>query len=154
MQKPVVKAILFDLDGTLVDTIEDIRRSLAHALAGEGLPPPSANLTRQVVGSGLHNALKGALSWFNRTVGEDRFNQLYQEMLLYYREHYAVYSHPYEGVGQLLQHLLESGYALGVYSNKEDGLPNVSQPPVPRNPVFVGQGDAGRISRKARPLRY
>ncbi|HAP56326.1 MAG TPA: HAD family hydrolase [Sphaerochaeta sp.] len=122
MQKPVVKAILFDLDGTLVDTIEDIRRSLAHALAGEGLPPPSANLTRQVVGRGLHNALKGALSWFDRTVGEDRFNQLYQEMLLYYREHYAVYSHPYEGVEQLLQHLLESGYTLGVYSNKEDGL--------------------------------
>lgn len=53
MQEPVVKAILFDLDGTLVDTIEDIRRSLAHALAGEDLSPPSATLTQHVVGRGF-----------------------------------------------------------------------------------------------------
>ena len=122
MQKPVVKAILFDLDGTLVNTIEDIRCSLAHALAGENLPSPSATLTRQVVGRGLSNALKGVLSSFNHQVDEKRFDQLYQAMLLYYREYYAVYSRPYEGVEGLLGRLEKQNIPVGIFSNKEDGL--------------------------------
>ena len=122
MQKPVVKAILFDLDGTLVNTIEDIRRSLAHALAGENLPSPSATLTKQVVGRGLSNALQGVLSSFGHQVDENRFDQLYQAMLLYYREHYAVYSRPYEGIESLLVRLAKQNIPIGIFSNKEDGL--------------------------------
>lgn len=122
MQKPFFKAILFDLDGTLVNTIEDIRFSLAHALAMEGLPSPSATLTKQVVGRGLSNALKGSLTWYGHQVDEERFLFLYQAMLLYYREHYAVYSHPYEGIEGLLQRLAKQNMQMGIFSNKEDGL--------------------------------
>ncbi len=122
MLNPVVKAVLFDLDGTLVDTIEDIRRALGHALHAEGLAPPSSSLTQQVVGRGLSNALKGVLVNYGHQVDEQRFARLYQEMLLYYREHYAVYSHPYEGIAELLQSLGAQGLPVGIFSNKEDGL--------------------------------
>ncbi|NLK06512.1 MAG: HAD hydrolase-like protein, partial [Spirochaetales bacterium] len=77
MQKPLAKAILFDMDGTLVNTLEDIRSALGSALSLVGLSPPSAETTKSVVGRGLKNALKGALQDAGATLDEDVQEHLY-----------------------------------------------------------------------------
>lgn len=122
MLKPLFKAILFDMDGTLIDTIEDIRSAFNVALSLEGLPPFSAALAKQVVGRGLYNALKGALSYYEHPVDAARFAFLYQSMMDYYQAHYADMSHPYQGILPLLDRLESSGVAIGILSNKEDVL--------------------------------
>ncbi len=124
MLKPLHKAILFDMDGTLIDTIEDIRSAFNAALSLERLPPFSVSLTKQVVGRGLYNALKGALSYYEHPPVEDaRFSFLYKTMMEYYQAHYADKSHPYEGILPLLDRLEKSGIPpIGILSNKEDEL--------------------------------
>ncbi len=122
MLKPLPKAILFDMDGTLIDTIEDIRSAFNATLSLESLPPLSATLTKQVVGRGLYNALKGALAYYNHPVDESRFAFLYQFMMDYYQAHYADKSHPYEGIFPFLERLESLGIPIGILSNKEDVL--------------------------------
>ncbi len=122
MLKSVVKAILFDLDGTLVDTIEDIRSAFNATLALENLSPLSTIQTKQVVGRGLYIALKGALDLYGHQVSDERFKELYQFMIDYYREHAVVQSRPYRGISSLLKRLSYAGIPMGVLSNKEDAL--------------------------------
>jgi len=122
MQKPLAKAILFDMDGTLVNTLEDIRSALGSALSLVGLSPPSAETTKSVVGRGLKNALKGALQDAGATLDEDVQEHLYHAMMEFYRTHPSERSTLYEGIGELLEKLHDDGFILGVLSNKEDEL--------------------------------
>lgn len=122
MQKRGLQAILFDMDGTLIDTIEDIQNAINGALSTKALKPISQEQTKGVVGKGLQNALKGALALHNEQVDESTFQQMYKHMIELYHEHYADYSHPYEGVVQLLGKLRSDGCILGILSNKEDEL--------------------------------
>jgi len=122
MQKIPVQAVLFDLDGTLVDTIEDIKDALNRALALEDLPPLDIVLTKQVVGRGLRNALIGAAQLWGKDFTSDHIDRMYASMMEYYRKNHCVKSRPYEGVLSLLEDLDHKGIILAVFSNKEDGL--------------------------------
>ncbi|MGE4454045.1 MAG: HAD family hydrolase [Sphaerochaeta sp.] len=122
MLKQQPKAILFDMDGTLVDTIEDIRIAFNTALHLEDLPPISASLTKKIVGRGLYNALKGALDHYEHHVDEQRFLFLYQSMMEYYASHYADFSKPYAGILPFLKRIEQARIPFGILSNKEDVL--------------------------------
>lgn len=122
MQKKPVQAILFDLDGTLVDTIEDIADALNTALACEGLPPLDAEMTKRVVGRGLRNSIIGAASLWGKEFSSDHIDRMYARMMEYYRKNPCVKSRAYEGILPLLEDLNRQGIPLAVFSNKDDGL--------------------------------
>lgn len=122
MQKPLAKAILFDMDGTLVNTLEDIRSAMGCALSLIGFPPPSAETTKRVVGRGLKNALRGAIQELGVTLDEEEHQRLYNAMMDSYRAHPSDQSTLYAGIHSLLCKLQADGFALGILSNKEDEL--------------------------------
>lgn len=102
MLKPLQKAILFDMDGTLIDTIEDIRSAFNVAFSLEGLPPFSVTLTKQVVGRGLYTALKSALSYYDHPVEEARFTFLYHSMMTIIRHTMLIRAIPMKASSRFL----------------------------------------------------
>ncbi len=117
-----MKALLFDLDGTLVNTLGDIRAALNHCLELTYNRTISETECRQVVGRGLRNALKSALWYSGSAYPEDEMDMLYSELISYYEKNVVVYSRPYEGITELLEAASVKGYVLGVLSNKSDEL--------------------------------
>lgn len=110
------KAVLFDLDGTLINSIPDISRSVNFALAAHGLPTHDEKTCMYMVGNGARVLIE-------RAVGDKQ--DMVDAVLQTYREHYAVHcfdsSHVYPGIEELLQALRNAGYKLIVLSNKDDG---------------------------------
>ena len=122
MQHERVKAVLFDLDGTLVNTIDDIVSAINKALVEEQVEGIDSSIGKSVVGNGLRNALNKALLMRGDSVSPQRLEQLYQILLSYYRAHPVTYSRPYEGITEMLEDLHSGGLVFGVFSNKADEL--------------------------------
>jgi phosphoglycolate phosphatase len=122
MQGKNIQAVLFDLDGTLIDTIEDIIAALNAALSDEGLAPLTVEQGKTVVGRGLRNAILKALQLCGVSVSPPRLDSLYGVLTEYYRAHATDFCKPYEGIAPLLQSLNEKNLPIGVFSNKDDVL--------------------------------
>lgn len=117
-----MRILLFDLDGTLVDTLPDITGALNHVMRLTYNREIEQKECRTLVGRGLRNALKGAL-WLSRAAyPEEEFEILYAELVSYYGEHAYDESRPYEGVIEFLYRMKAKGYTLGLLSNKADAI--------------------------------
>jgi phosphoglycolate phosphatase len=109
---------IFDLDGTLLDTIGDLAEACNHMLALRGLGPHTRDEYRQMVGNGILRLVERALPEHLRTteyVAEAR-----HDFLAYYIEHIDCYSRPYDGICEVLRSLQNDGWRLAVASNKFD----------------------------------
>lgn len=111
------KTILFDLDGTLVDTLEDLTDSVNAVLEEEGLLATSIEKVRQGIGEGYRVLLKHILPIGSEEAVIDRLTALFQ---VEYRRRLTVKTRPYEGILPLLGRLGEQGVKIGVISNKMD----------------------------------
>ena len=111
-----VKAILFDLDGTLLNTIGDIARSANETLSSFGYPIHPEPLYLELVGDGLDNLARKILPEGKKT-DEDvtSFTTHYREV---YTRGWNKTSHPYPGVTELLQELVKGDIPLAILSNK------------------------------------
>ena len=108
-------AILFDLDGTLLDTLGDLTDSVNHTLAQFGCPQRTPEQVRQALGNGARQLI--ALNLPEDMLPQtDRILAAYQD---YYRTHNAIKTKPYDGILQALQTLSEQ-YPMAVVSNKPD----------------------------------
>lgn len=111
------KLVIFDLDGTLIDTIADLGAAVNHALSLHGLPPHTLEEYKYMVGNGVRKLVERAMP--DTSKGDDiLLNALLADFLKYYQAHITVHSRPYGGIPQLLSDLQEAGVKIAVASNK------------------------------------
>jgi len=113
-------AVLFDLDGTLLDTLEDLCDSMNVVLAARGHPTHPLAAYRYFVGDGIAKLVRRALPEAARD--EETVAAAVEEMRAAYRERWKVKSRPYEGVPELLAALRHAGLRLVVFSNKPEAF--------------------------------
>ncbi|MFI3176182.1 MAG: HAD family hydrolase [Eubacteriales bacterium] len=114
------QAIIFDLDGTLLNTIPDLETAGNHTLTTLGAPTRTTAEFQSMVGNGIPNLVERMLP--NDTGNSQLYNVALSEFLSYYEKHSDDQTRPYHGILELLTTLRESGYELGVLTNKEDSL--------------------------------
>ncbi len=111
------KAILFDLDGTLLNTLEDIAHSLNSVLRDHGLPTHPVNKFRYMVGDGRFELVRRAVSEYRED--ESFLRKIVSEMDERYAQCWKEKTRPYEGVDQMLNMCRRSGLVMCVLSNKK-----------------------------------
>ena len=116
MMMSKTRLVIFDLDGTLLDTIGDLAASCNHTLEQFGHPTHPTDAYRMFVGNGIAKLVERALPEECRTV--EYVERVRLAFVEYYRAHIADFTRPYEGVPTLLERLAEQGVRLAVASNK------------------------------------
>ena len=110
------KLAIFDLDGTLLNTIEDLGHAANHALQAHGYPTHSIASYPFFVGNGVRRLIERVLPEDART--EATIDRLLVTFKEYYNDHNTDYTKPYEGIPELLSLLSSRGVAIAVASNK------------------------------------
>lgn len=108
--------IIFDLDGTLLNTIDDLGYACNYALEKTGHPTFPIEAYPAKVGNGINNLIRRALPESERT--EENILRVREFFVPYYNEHNCDYTHPYTGVPEVLAALKAQGHLLAVASNK------------------------------------
>ena len=114
--------IVFDLDGTLVDTAPDLAAATNHALGLIGLEPVTVAELHPFIGHGSKAMIEAGLRLRHATLPQDEFERLHSSFFAYYADNIAVGSRPFEGVPELLDMLLAAGARLAVCTNKFEVL--------------------------------
>jgi phosphoglycolate phosphatase len=112
----MTKLIIFDLDGTLLNTIEDLANSANYALSRFGFPEHPKRAYNYFVGNGINKLLERALPETLRN--EEVISMVKHEFIKHYFANIDKCTKPYDGVAELLQRLAKEGYRLAVASNK------------------------------------
>jgi len=108
------EVVIFDLDGTILDTLPDLSTAVNYALSRRGLPPHSLEEYKMMVGEGVRNLCRLALD----SEDEQVLNESLQDFKAYYVAHILDKTRPYEGMPELMASLGERGIAVAVVSNK------------------------------------
>jgi phosphoglycolate phosphatase len=114
------KGIIFDLDGTLVNSLEDIADAMNSVLQGLNHPTHSYAAYQYFIGSGLRNLVSKALPVTHNN--ETHINQCYHLMVDVYRNNCTIKTKAYDGIFELLDELKSRNIKLSVFSNKADDL--------------------------------
>jgi len=146
------KAVLFDLDGTLLDTLEDIARSMNAVLINAGFPAHPVEAYRGFVGEGIANLVRRALP--ERCADERTVQQHVSAMIDEYGRRWAEHTRPYPEIPELLHALTVRKFKMAVLSNKMDNFTREmvknllgnwrfeevlgAQPSIPRKPEPTG----------------
>lgn len=110
------KLVIFDLDGTLLNTIEDLGNAANYALSLNGYPTHSLASYPFFVGNGVRNLIRKALPDDTRT--DSIIESLLKDFKEYYNEHNTDCTKPYDGIEELLRNLQDNGVKIAVASNK------------------------------------
>lgn len=110
------KLVIFDLDGTLLNTIADLAAATNQALQYYGYPTHETEAYRFFVGNGINKLFERALPEGERT--EENVLKIRSQFIPYYDEHNADLSRPYPGISELLKTLQQQGIMIAVASNK------------------------------------
>lgn len=114
--------VVFDLDGTLVDTAPDLINALNHILRREGMPAVPLSLARNMIGQGARRLLERGLELDGRVISPEGITQLTTDFIDYYAAHIADESRPFAGLEAALDELSALGYRFAVCTNKLEWL--------------------------------
>lgn len=109
--------IVFDMDGTILDTLEDLKNSMNHTLKLHNMPQRSLDEIRSFVGNGIRKLIERAV--VNGTL-EEKIDEIQKDFMAHYEVHCADFTKPYDGVISLIRELRNRGYKTAVVSNKVD----------------------------------
>ena len=143
------KVYIFDLDGTLLDTLQDLANSVNYALRQHGMPEHSIDDIRRFVGNGVHLLME-------RAIPDGAQNPQFEDTFATFRHHYMQHSldttRPYDGIPELIHELKVRGCKMAVVSNK---MMAATQELVhhffPDIDVAIGENEAAGIRKKPAP---
>src|SRR6267154_928146 len=116
------RTVVFDLDGTLVDTAPDLINALNFVLAREGVPPVALHSARNMIGAGARKLIERGLELEGRSAGLEDITRLTRDFIDYYAAHIADASRPFNGLEGALDDLSARGYRFAVCTNKLEWL--------------------------------
>lgn len=114
--------IVFDLDGTLVDTAPDLTAAANHVFGLIGLAPVPPEALHPLIGHGSRAMIEAGLRLHGVSKTPEEVTDLHNRFFPYYADNIAVLSRPFEGIPTLLDSLLQAGARLAVCTNKLEGL--------------------------------
>jgi phosphoglycolate phosphatase len=117
-----VRTVVFDLDGTLVETAPDLVNALNFVLGREGLPAIAPAAARNMIGAGARRMIERGLELEDRAASVADIDRLTADFVDHYAAHIADGSHPFEGLEAALDTLAASGYRFAVCTNKLEWL--------------------------------
>jgi phosphoglycolate phosphatase len=116
------RIVVFDLDGTLVDTAPDLINALNFILDREGLPPVPLHAARNMIGAGARKLIERGLELEGRAATVEDIDRLTRDFIDRYAVHIADASRPFEGLESALDDLSARGYRFAVCTNKLEWL--------------------------------
>ena len=111
------KLAIFDLDGTILDTLQDLADAVNHALEQNGLPKRTLAEVRAFIGNGIHNLIERSVP---EHTPEDVVENVFREFKAFYSIHCAEKTCPYAGILDMLANIRDAGMKTAVLSNKAD----------------------------------
>ncbi|CCV64436.1 Haloacid dehalogenase superfamily, subfamily IA [Alteracholeplasma palmae J233] len=141
----MIKGIIFDLDGTLLDTTKDIQNSLNQALTTYNLPKLDLLNVKRNLGNGSGALIKASVPQNTNIEIIEKVKEYYDN---YYKEHNNILTKPYDGIVELLRELKKLNLKLGIASNKyQEGVTNLNET------LFEGLFDVALGETKGMPLK-
>ena len=143
-----INTIIWDMDGTVLDTLTDLRESVNYVLGLYNMPPHSIEDYRRYFGSGIRHALECAVVPGTATDTID-------EMIPLFKEHYDIHcldnTCPYEGITEVMKNLKAAGYKMAIVSNKIDSAVKELNERFFSDSVDTAIGEREGIKRKPAP---
>lgn len=143
------KLAVFDLDGTLADTLADLAGAVNHALSSHGLLAYPVDDYRRFVGNGVDNLIRTTMAdHYTPALAED----VKAAFTAYYAQHYLDATAAYPGIGEMLSRLQADGVLTAVISNKPHAyVPDILRALYPGHPFAYAWGQQQDIARKPAP---
>ena len=143
-----ITTIVFDMDGTVLNTLDDLTVSMNYVLDKFGYPGHTVEEYRLFFGNGVKEALRLALP-------EDVPSEIIDDMLPIYKEHYDAHcldkTRPYDGVVEVMKELKQKGYKLAIVSNKIDSAVKELNQRFFADAVGIAIGEKPGVNRKPAP---
>lgn len=142
----MIKTAIFDLDGTLLNTISDLGKACNHSLSLMGFPVHPLDDYRKMVGNGFRKLIERAAP---ASVSEETLDRLTELSRSYYDSHCMETTRPYPGIPELLKHLKDKGIKIAVASNKyQSAVERIIHYYFPDIPFIAVEGQ-----REGRPIK-
>lgn len=141
------KAIVFDMDGTVLDTLDELTKSLNYVFARHGLPSMTQKAIRPCLGFGYDGFIDKAAP----DAPEDLRRTMTEEFIAYYSAHCQTTTFPYAGIPQVLGRLKAAGYHMAIVSNKGQGAVSELHDEYFKNYVDFSLGETPMYRKKPAP---
>lgn len=145
-----VDTVVFDLDGTLLDTLDDLVESVNYALEKHGLSLCTKQEVRSFLGNGIRFLMEKAVGE-RIASNEERFLPVFQSFRAHYVDHCLDATRPYEGIVEMLRALKEKGFKLAIVSNKLQPAVTELNERFFRDVISVAIGESADVRRKPFP---
>lgn len=145
------KGIIFDLDGTLVNSLEDISDAMNKVLQGLNFPTHNYETYQYFIGSGLRNLISKALPATNNS--DEQIEICFECMINEYREICTLKTKPYDGIVELLKNLTSQNIKMAVFSNKADELTKKIASEIFPNHFDTAVGLSTEALKKPNPIK-